>query len=110
MKHFFDGIWNHMPPKQKFDQEGNRGIIINVCFGPLETLTYGVTKENKYYWKYEILEPEIFADVFFKYIDKQEMLKAMEEEIQSCKEHHAEELITLLEKEKQKILKEEKFL
>ncbi len=103
MKGFFNGIWKHTLPEKEFDQEGNRRIIVNVCFGPLETLTYGITKDNQYYYKYEVLEPEIFADVFFRYIEKQEMLEAINEEIQLCKEYHAEEMRILLEKEREKI-------
>lgn len=75
-------------PTLKPDKDGNIVIINKYSVGPIETLTYGITQDNKFYldWEYpEFNDEELVRD--YKIITKERILKALELEIERCKKN-----------------------
>lgn len=75
-------------PNFEPDEDGNRVIINKRCVGPIEVIIYGITKENEYYldWTFPECYPdddELERD--YKIISRDEMLEALEIEIETCK-------------------------
>lgn len=87
MKGFWVGGWEHVI----FSAEELRGeakcpVIMRLCFGPLETMEYGVL-DGKFYFESKILEGIDEGDCIFEIIDKEHFIDVMENEIRLCKEH-----------------------
>ncbi len=52
MEYFWIGGWQHIILGEHIpDSEGNRPVIRQLCFGPLETREYGITADNSFYYK-----------------------------------------------------------
>lgn len=100
MNGFILGSWHHVLPNKTFDLNGRRGIVRHLCFGPLETQIYGITSDNQYYYEYSILEGIEEGERTFYFIDKGELLKAIDKEILLCRENHAEKMMQILEEER----------
>lgn len=101
---FVENIYHKMPADTA-DEEGNRDIISNLCFGPIESTIYGITKDNKYYK--ENTFPACFGDDEldheYRIISKSEMLEAIKNEIQFCEANGADIIAEALKLEKAKI-------
>lgn len=95
--------WYYSLPNKKYDDEGKRGIINMLCFGPLETLTYGITKNFKFYYEYKFLEGYEEGDIIFYYISKQKMLDKLYSTIELCKQNNNDELLNILQAETEEI-------
>lgn len=101
---FIGNIYHRIPANTK-DEEGNRYIIINLCFGPIESTVYGITKENEYYK--EDTFPACFGDDEleheYRIISKSEMLEAINSEIKFCELNGVNAIVEALKLEKVKI-------
>ena len=75
MNAFRIGIWEHAAPEEHYDRDGKRAIIKHLCYGPLETMIYGVTTDSTYYWEYHIIEGLEEGERFLEYISKEKMLE-----------------------------------
>lgn len=105
MNYFQDGIWTHTVPNKGYNASGRRGIINHLCFGPLETITYGITIDSKCYYEYHIIEGIQEGDLFFEYIDQAKLLEAIRKEIELCKQYCADEMFSLFQAEKEALEK-----
>lgn len=77
-------------PNFEPDEDGNRVIINKRCVGPIEVIIYGITKENEYYFDWTF--PECYPDDDelerdYKVISRDDMLEALDIEIEACKKH-----------------------
>ena len=101
---YFVGSWTHYIPEKNFNNN-KRILIKRLCFGPLETIIFGIEKINKlqykYFFEHNIIEG-IEEEFIFKYINKKEILENINNEISICKKLNNEFYI-LFEIEKQKI-------
>ena len=92
-------------PANSTDKEGNRDIIIKICFGPIESTAYGITKDNKYYKDYTfpvgLGDDELEND--YRMISKLEMLEAINNEIELCELNRGNPIAEALKLEKAKI-------
>ena len=72
-------------PTLKPDKDGNIVIINKFSLGPIETLTYGITKDKEFYldWEYPEFGEELVRD--YRIISKERILQAVELEIERCK-------------------------
>ncbi|NMF07158.1 hypothetical protein ACUH7Y_16170 [Clostridium beijerinckii] len=97
----------HCMPFHDADKEGKRAIVNYYCFGPIETVTYGITSANEYYFEYTY--PEFFGDAELKHdykmITKKEMLKVINREIELC-EHNGGINIAIALKNEKKLIEE----
>lgn len=70
IKTFWIGPWNHIGPDEEFDSEGKRVIIRKLCFGPLETIEYGVTNESIFFMRIissrALMKVTYFLNTFLK--------------------------------------------
>ena len=71
-----------------------------VCFGTVETIIHGITQKGKYYFEYDIIEPEIFAETIFQIIEKSRIIEAISHEIELCKKHEKQDMAEVLKKRK----------
>lgn len=91
-------------PTLESDEDGNIVIINKYSLGPIETLTYGITKDKKFYldWEYPEFNDEKLARDY-KIISKERILKALDSEIQRCKKNGDIQFIKKYEEAKQLI-------
>ncbi len=106
MKSFFSGEICHHPPKETFDENGRRDIILRSRLAPLETESYGELKTGGYYHEMRDIEP--FDIVDYVKIDWREMVRAIEEEMKICIDYRRHDIAALLQAKKERIEKEEK--
>lgn len=105
MYYFRANGWEHAAPEEKADQDGKRAIIKHLCYGPLETVIYGVTTELKYYREYHIIEGLEEGERYFEYISRKKILDMIDHEISLCEQYQAPEMIPLFLREKEQIAK-----
>lgn len=103
-----DGFWtanfyhNHATqPKQE-----HKTIFFSCsCFGPLENLTYGICDDGTYYCEHtasnDFDESDLQCEI--QYLQKQEMLKILEQEIKLCKTYHKTQFLPRLQEIQQEI-------
>ena len=103
MNAFRVGVWEHSAPEEHYDRDGKRAIIKHLCYGPLETMIYGVTTDSTYYWEYHIIEGLEEGERFLEYISKEKMLHAIDHEISLCEQYQALAMIPLFLREKEQI-------
>lgn len=105
MNQIYIGNICHCMPANSTDKEGNRDIIIKLCFGPIESIVYGITKDNKYYMDFTF--PVGFGDGElehdYRMISKLEMLEAIDNEIGLCELNGGNAIVEALKFEKAKI-------
>lgn len=87
MNGFWVGGWEHVIFSADELRAGKKcPVISHLCFGPLETLEYGVL-DGKFYFESKILEGIDEGDCIFEIIDKEHFTGVIENEIRLCKEH-----------------------
>lgn len=106
MKGFYNGEIGHHPPEDVFNKNGRRSIITRSRIAPLETEIYGELEGGGYF--YEKREIEFYDEVFYKVIDRREMLSAIDEEISACVDYRRYDMAEALKAEKERIEKEDK--
>ncbi|NRU38512.1 hypothetical protein BJV39_002607 [Clostridium beijerinckii] len=101
---FIGNIYNKIPANET-DEHGNRDIIINLCFGPIEATIYGITKDNKYYK--DSTFPACLGDDEleneYRIISKSEILEAINSEIRVCELNGGNAIAEALKLEREKI-------
>ena len=102
MDSFWVGAWLHRVPQEAPWVDGRRCIIEQLCFGPLETWAYGITQDDQCFREHHIVEGIQEGEHFVDDISMEDMLKAIEAEIDLCRKYQAEELISVLQTEKRK--------
>ena len=87
------------------DKDGNIVIINKYSLGPIETLTYGITKDKKFYldWEYPEFGEELVRD--YKIISKERILQVLELEIEKCKNNGEMQAVEKYEEAKQLIMR-----
>ena len=78
----------YIDPNFEPDEDGNRVIVNKRCVGPIEVIIYGITKDNEYYFDWTF--PECYPDDDelerdYKIISRDEMLEALDIEIETCR-------------------------
>lgn len=58
--------WFYQAPNLTPNKNGNRVLISQACFGPLETWEWGIDSDNKFYVDYKWLENDFYADDSFR--------------------------------------------
>ncbi|OVE69044.1 hypothetical protein CCS79_08955 [Clostridium diolis] len=110
MKEIFIGNIYHKMPANETDEHGNRDIIINLCFGPIEATIYGITKDNQYY-KDDTFPACLGDDELeneYRIISKSEMLEAINSEIRVCELNGGNAIAEALKLEREKIERRQK--
>lgn len=82
------GEFFYRDPNFEPNEDGNREIISKCCVGPIEVIIYDITKENEYYldWTFPVNYPgDEELERNYKIISKDEMLGALNFEIEICK-------------------------
>jgi len=100
MDRFLYGI-----PTLRQDLEGNIVIIHKYSLAPIETLTYGITKDKEFYldWEYsELNDEELVSD--YRIISKERILKVLDLEIERCKKINEIQFIEKYEEAKKLII------
>ena len=96
MNRFFYDI-----PTLEPDEKGNIEVIHKYSVGPIESLTYGITKNKEFYfeWLYPIFgDEELETD--YRIISKERILKVLELEIAECKKNENVKLVEKYEEAK----------
>lgn len=103
MSGIFIGNFYHDLPQKTFDKNGNRQIISYYCFGPIEIFVYGINYKNEYYFEhtYSLSFGDYELKTYKKIITKEEMIKAIDEEIKLCENHKAYDISNELKIEKE---------
>lgn len=105
MSGFWVGGWEHVIFSGEELRTGEKcPVIMQLCFGPLETMEYGVL-DGKFYFESKILEGIDEGDCIFEIIDKEHFIDVMENEIRLCKEH-APQLLEQVTKRLEDIFRE----
>ncbi|MCQ2974573.1 MAG: hypothetical protein MJ211_07145 [Bacteroidales bacterium] len=84
---FIHNKWHHNGPEPIKD--GTEKIVVNLCFGPLETIIYGI-KDGKYF--FEDTEIEGFEEYYFENISKEKFIQQLNYEISLCEKYNDIEL------------------
>ncbi len=88
MEYFWIGGWQHIIFGELTpDSEGNRPIIRQLCFGPLETREYGITADNAFYYKEHIIEGIGAGEKIFELIDVSVFSAALDREAALCQKY-----------------------
>jgi len=77
-------------PCFEYNSDGNMEIIHKYSVGPIEVLIYGITQNKEFYFDWTF--PEFYPDDSelvrdYRIISKERMLKAINEEIETCKKN-----------------------
>lgn len=84
MEQFWADGWNHIIFSVEEPYAGEKRPLIRwLCFGPAETIEYGITND-KLYFEDNILEGLDEGDCIFQIIDKEHFLKIAENELRLC--------------------------
>ena len=92
--------WEHVVFNEYYDTEGSRIIFQKLCFGPLETITYGKNKKGEFYCEYDVIEPELFQGTDVLIMSKQEMIDEICSEIELLRKHNQLNMVEALELQK----------
>lgn len=88
VKGFWVDGWEHVIFSAEELRVGEKcPVIRQLCFGPLETVEYGVLENGEFYCENRILEGIGEGDSYFEIIDKESFLKAVENELRLCGEY-----------------------
>lgn len=90
------GSWLHCAPERDF-RDGRRAIVKRLCFGPLESWSFGVTADSGYFREVRILEGT--DERSLSSISLEELREAIAGEIRLCRKHQGEDLAALLQAE-----------
>ena len=102
MTGFQVGDWLHCPPKEQFVQ-GRRVLIQHLCFGPLETRQWFVTEDGRFFYEEHIIEGCRAGELFREARTREELLRALDCEIQLCRRFQGEALIPLFQAERDRL-------
>lgn len=106
VKGFWADGWEHVIFSAEELRAGEKcPVIRQLCFGPLETVEYGVLENGSFYWENKIIEGIGEGDSLFEVIDRDSFLKAAENELRLCKEN-APQLFDQAEKQFEAILEQ----
>lgn len=87
MEAFWVGSWNHIVFSAEELHAGEKcPVIRQLCFGPLETLEYGVS-DGEFYFENEVLEGIGEGDRYFEIIETKRFLEVIENEIHLCEKY-----------------------
>lgn len=87
MTSFWVGGWEHVIFSAEELHAGEKcPIIRQLCFGPLETLEYGVL-DGKFYFESKMLEGIEEGDCVFEIIEKEHFFDMLKNEINLCREY-----------------------
>lgn len=87
--------WHHVMPEKNCSNKGRLTVICRLCFGPLETDSYGI-ENDKFYHEREYIEGVLENEVDFFYISKEEFVKELDYEIELSIEHESDKLTQYL--------------
>lgn len=65
VKQIYIDRWFYNAPDMSPNKEGNRVLISQASFGPLETWEWGIDSNNKFYVDYKWIENDFYADDSF---------------------------------------------
>ena len=83
---FWVGGWEHVIISENEQTDGKRPVIRQLCFGPLETLEYGVMN-GKFYFESRVLEGIDEGECIFKFIGAERFIEVIQNEIALCEKH-----------------------
>lgn len=87
MEGFWVGRWNHIIfSAEELQENGKCPVLRQLCFGPLESVEYGVL-DGEFYFENRVLEGIGEGDRVFEIIDKDSFMKTLENEIRLCREN-----------------------
>lgn len=95
LKSFWLDGWHHIIPQKECDNKGRRAIIYRLCFGPLETDSYGI-ENDKFYHEHHYIEGFLEGEIDFSYINKEEFIKELEYEIKLSMDYESDQLTQFL--------------
>lgn len=87
MDGFWAGHWQHVIfSADEFRADGKNPVIQQLCYGPLETLEYGVLN-GKFYFENKVLEGIDEGECIFEFIGKERFIEVIQNEIRLCEKH-----------------------
>ena len=103
MDSFWTEEWLHCIPREELWVEDRRCILKHLCFAPLETQVYYITKNDRCYCEYHIIEGIQEGEQYVNEISLEDMLNKFNVEIELCRKYQVEGLISALQAEKNKL-------
>lgn len=87
MEGFWVDNWQHVIfSAEELHTEGKCPVIRWLCFGPLETLEYGVLN-GKFYFENKVLEGIDEGECIFEIIGRERFVEVIQNEIRLCEKH-----------------------
>ena len=99
MTGFWVGSWLHGPPGEE-SVHGRRVLLSHLCFGPLESREWFVTEEDRFFYEEHILEGCQAGETLREARTREELLEALDHEMELCVRFHGEALLPLLQAER----------
>lgn len=73
-KSFWLGGWHHIMPEKNCSNKGRLTVICRLCFGPLETDSYGI-ENDKFFHEHEYIEGVLEDEVDFSILARKSLLR-----------------------------------
>lgn len=84
---FWVGSWQHIIFPEGKTADGEKfPVIRELCFGPLETMEYGVLNGG-FYFEWHIIEGICEGERDLERIERERFIKVLENEVRLCKEY-----------------------